>query len=289
MTLPYSDPSNPALPSPLFSDVTAVRNDHMRANNAAIFADLEFLNDLFEQYFTDADQLTVDEILEKTPDAGVTIDGLTIKDGAIAEDLKVQTGTTTARLRLQTSGSGITDADGLSILISDSFSAVNFQLYENFTMRFSTSNVERLRLAASTPQITVANNARDLVNSSGYVVADKQRETGAASGVLNTKIIEIGDWNMDSTASVAKAHGLTYEKIISVRVTIREDSGASCVRQPMFPFFCNNTTGGYESAGYLTYDSTNIYLFRTDAGGYNNPVFDSTSYNRGWIIIEYID
>lgn len=42
--LPYSDPSNPALPSPLFSDVTAVRADHMRANNAAIFADLIELN-----------------------------------------------------------------------------------------------------------------------------------------------------------------------------------------------------------------------------------------------------
>ena len=42
--LPYSDPSNPALPSPLFSDVTAVRADHMRANNAAIFADLTALN-----------------------------------------------------------------------------------------------------------------------------------------------------------------------------------------------------------------------------------------------------
>ena len=45
MTLPYSDPSNPALPSPLFSDITAVRSDHMRANNAAIFADLEFLDE----------------------------------------------------------------------------------------------------------------------------------------------------------------------------------------------------------------------------------------------------
>lgn len=42
--LPYSDPSNPALPSPLFSDITAVRADHMRANNAAIFADLIELN-----------------------------------------------------------------------------------------------------------------------------------------------------------------------------------------------------------------------------------------------------
>lgn len=45
MSLPYPDPSNPALPSPLFSDLAAVRADHMRANNAAIFADLEALDD----------------------------------------------------------------------------------------------------------------------------------------------------------------------------------------------------------------------------------------------------
>lgn len=44
MALPYLDPSNPALPSPLFSDITAVRADHLRANNAAIFADLAFLD-----------------------------------------------------------------------------------------------------------------------------------------------------------------------------------------------------------------------------------------------------
>ena len=44
MSLPYSDPSNPALPSPLFSDLTAVRGDHLRANNSAIFSDLTYLD-----------------------------------------------------------------------------------------------------------------------------------------------------------------------------------------------------------------------------------------------------
>lgn len=42
--IPYPDPSNPALPSPIFSDLTAARADHLRANNAAIFADLNFLD-----------------------------------------------------------------------------------------------------------------------------------------------------------------------------------------------------------------------------------------------------
>jgi len=45
MSLPYPDPSNPALPSPLFSDLAAARGDHLRANNAAIFADLKALDD----------------------------------------------------------------------------------------------------------------------------------------------------------------------------------------------------------------------------------------------------
>jgi len=44
MSLPFNDPSNPALPSPLFSDVTAVRGDHLRANNNAIFTDLSYLD-----------------------------------------------------------------------------------------------------------------------------------------------------------------------------------------------------------------------------------------------------
>lgn len=44
MSLPYPDPSNPALPSPLFSDLSAVRGDHLRANNAAIFGNLAALD-----------------------------------------------------------------------------------------------------------------------------------------------------------------------------------------------------------------------------------------------------
>lgn len=43
MTLPFTDPSLPSQPSPLFSDVTAVRGDHMRANNNCIWTNLEYL------------------------------------------------------------------------------------------------------------------------------------------------------------------------------------------------------------------------------------------------------
>ena len=74
MTLPYSDPSNPALPSPLFSDVTAVRGDHMRANNAAIFADLEYLDDFIDQFFPDG--LSGDITGDVSGNAGTVTNGV---------------------------------------------------------------------------------------------------------------------------------------------------------------------------------------------------------------------
>lgn len=45
MSLPQPDPSNPALPAPLFADVDAVRGDHLRANNQLIWEDLQYLDD----------------------------------------------------------------------------------------------------------------------------------------------------------------------------------------------------------------------------------------------------
>lgn len=44
MTIPYpTDPSLPANPSPLFSDSTAARGDHLRANNAEIWANFVYI------------------------------------------------------------------------------------------------------------------------------------------------------------------------------------------------------------------------------------------------------
>ena len=44
MGLPYVDPSLPSNPSPVFSDVDAARGDHLRANNNAIWANLNYLD-----------------------------------------------------------------------------------------------------------------------------------------------------------------------------------------------------------------------------------------------------
>jgi hypothetical protein len=102
--------------------------------------------------------------------------------------------------------------------------------------------------------------------------------------VLNCKIIDIGDWNMDTTSGIQIAHGLgaDYVKIRNVSVIIRDDANTKVYRIT-YPI------GGTVSGGITFIDNTNIQLTRTSGAGFDNAQFDSTSYNRGWITFEYID
>ncbi len=114
----------------------------------------------------------------------------------------------------------------------------------------------------------------------------------AADGIGVTiprqKLIEIGDWNMDSTASKSVSHGLDVTKIIGVRAMIRNDSDAS-----HFPLAQSRGDGAAEfaeAAGNISYiGATAVALYRVTGGYYDGANFDSTSYNRGWLIIDYID
>lgn len=98
---------------------------------------------------------------------------------------------------------------------------------------------------------------------------------------LHTKIIEIGDWNMDSTGDVSVAHGLTFGNIRSIQVLIRNDAN-----QQMYPIDFNFLSTA--DAGYYFVNDTNISLTRTPGGTFDSTSFDSTSYNRGWVTITYV-
>lgn len=99
--------------------------------------------------------------------------------------------------------------------------------------------------------------------------------TDSKLGVLSRKVIEIGDWNMDTDGTkTGVAHGLTYANIRGVSATIRNDAD----------------TGGFslDGSGRAGYNTVNISLARTTSGDYDNSGFSTTSYNRGWVTIEYI-
>jgi len=98
---------------------------------------------------------------------------------------------------------------------------------------------------------------------------------------LQTKIIEIGDWNMDTTTGLNKNHGLTLGDIRSISVIIIDDTGAASI--PL-----DYDLGGTGASGNYLATSTQIQLLRTTGGVFDNAGYNSTSYNRGWITIQYV-
>lgn len=113
-------------------------------------------------------------------------------------------------------------------------------------------------------------------------IATKQ-DSGTKT-LLNEKLLNIGDWNMDTTQSVSVAHGLTFSKIRAVRAMILSDSGATLT----------DINWGYPAAitsqAGISVDTVNVNLYRDDANLlFNSTSYDSTGFNRGYITIWYTD
>ena len=116
-----------------------------------------------------------------------------------------------------------------------------------------------------------------LVSDSGTIKYRTGDQTRQDIGVLQTIVVEIGDWNMDSTASVNVAHGIAdFKKIRSVTGIIRNDGDTTS-----YPIA--------EDCSVSSIGSTNVVLARTESGDFDSSDFDSTSYNRGWITLLVAD
>ena len=96
---------------------------------------------------------------------------------------------------------------------------------------------------------------------------------------LNTTVLIIGDWNMDSTSTRIVLHGVTLSKIRTVSLLIRNDNDDSY------------RPGHDVSPGAWVNDinGSAVNLTRTTSGDFDNTDYDSTGFNRGWITIQYID
>jgi hypothetical protein len=98
------------------------------------------------------------------------------------------------------------------------------------------------------------------------------------------KIVDIGDWNMYANETVAVAHGLTLSKIRSVSVLIRNDADSVYYQIP------GVQTAYTQVDLIISYiNGTNVYLGRAGSGLFDSTDFNATSYNRGWIVIDYTD
>lgn len=95
---------------------------------------------------------------------------------------------------------------------------------------------------------------------------------------LKCKVIEIGDWNMDASATVSPLHGVTGLNIRAINVVIRDDADTT---------YYNLDNNGSAPGGYMSFTASQVYLGRVTGGSFDSTSFDSTSYNRGWMTIWY--
>lgn len=115
----------------------------------------------------------------------------------------------------------------------------------------------------------------------GTMEVDGGIRTETSGAYLKNKVVNIGDWNMDSTSSVSVAHGVDWTKIRSISCIIRNDANSNG-----FPLNYHDGTDN-DSGGVGGIDSTNITLLRKTGGSFDNANFDSTGYNRGYVTITY--
>ncbi len=111
-------------------------------------------------------------------------------------------------------------------------------------------------------------------------------ETGSGSEVLKPKVFEIGDWDMATGNTVIIAHGMGatwFEKIRKGEAWIRHDD-----EDRVLPL-CLLDPGGGTGGSIGKVDATNITLGRVIGGTFDNAFYNSTSFNRGWVIIWYAE
>lgn len=119
----------------------------------------------------------------------------------------------------------------------------------------------------------------------------KRTITGGVFGnwtIINyaKKRINIGDWNMDSTAGVNIDIGLPATLVKKVQVWIKSDPDIVTGHITMSDI--HSSGGGYLSVSQDTLLLGNsISLNRVAAGFFDSTTYDQTSYNRGYIDIEY--
>lgn len=111
--------------------------------------------------------------------------------------------------------------------------------------------------------------------------------TGETTPVAIKKF-NLGGWNMNSSSNLTKniSTGVPLSKIITVDAIIKSDGGEL--------FKIEKSSSNWETAGYIKVCNTPtanavVSVTHNDAGSsfFRQSGFDSTSINRGWVIVTY--
>lgn len=191
-------------------------------------------------------------------------------------------------LHLSNDVSGISDAQ---LRITDGTDSRESSIYNNsgdlIISTHGTDNVSDSNITIETSQIVMNTSGGQAfkLDSSQRAVFYEGIDSGNNGAFLKSKVIEIGDWNMDSSDIIDVAHGVSdHETIRICSVMIRDDGGSYMYELDDGGSFMYDTgvQGGIGRIG-----DTNIRLVRISSGFFDDTNFSSTSYNRGWVTIWY--
>ena len=99
------------------------------------------------------------------------------------------------------------------------------------------------------------------------------------------KKVDIGNWDMDTNASVDVTIDVESEKVRGIDVIIRNDTPGATYPLNKYNLSAGEIEGGVE---YLTASAPwQVRLSRRTGGYFNNSNFNATPYNRGWITVWY--
>jgi len=113
--------------------------------------------------------------------------------------------------------------------------------------------------------------------AAAWEIFDSTTETA-----VSQKLVNIGNWDMDTTASVSVTHGLSLGNIVGVRAVISSDTGALYSLSQLYYPGSPDNQGGISSIG-----TTTISLYRVAGGLFDSASFNYASMNRGYIIFDY--
>ncbi len=102
--------------------------------------------------------------------------------------------------------------------------------------------------------------------------------------IIKTKVIPIGDWNMDYDGFVDITHGLgtAWQNILSITCFVRMDDLTKFYNLSHVTY-----TTGVINGAIASVSSTYVTIVRTTGGAFDSASFSGTGFSRGFVSITY--
>lgn len=153
------------------------------------------------------------------------------------------------------------DASGAGVTNTIDLGSTSYYFARGY---ISTCNIVTANV--STASITTINSTGGINYGSGYFV--------------KIYIAPLGDWNMDATQEISLSkNGIATSNILSISAIITRDDAT----QSFFLTDASDTA----PTGYIYISGGEIFLFRSAGSRFDTVNYDSTGYNRGYMIITY--